>query len=104
MRGDESLPALRTDKAQNDLAEILKWLDEHNPSAAVRFADAVDERCKQLGQFPKMGRSRDELSPGLRSIVVDRYVEFYRVTTDAVQVVRVLEGRRDVETTIRSEE
>jgi plasmid stabilization system protein ParE len=34
---------------------------------------------------------------GLRSVSVSRYVVFYRVTKIAVEIVRVLDERRDVD-------
>lgn len=33
--------------------------------------------------------------PGLRSLVHGRYVIFYRVHEQAVQILRVIDGRRD---------
>jgi toxin ParE1/3/4 len=91
------LPVNRTEQAETDLAEILDYLDERSPAAAERLATAVDERCELLGQFPDMGRAREELAPGLRSIAVERYAVFYRVTATAVEVLRILHGSRDIE-------
>lgn len=45
---------------------------------------------------PFRGRARSELKGGLRSVVADRYVIFYRVTDHAIEIVRVLHGRRDL--------
>lgn len=39
-------------------------------------------------------RSRDEIIPGLRSILVHPYVIFYRANND-VEIVRVLHQRRN---------
>ena len=39
--------------------------------------------------------SGDDLSPGYRSIPVDPVVIVYRIAADAVEVVRVIDGRRD---------
>jgi toxin ParE1/3/4 len=43
-----------------------------------------------------MGRRRDELRKGLRSFPHGRYVIFYRIGEPGVQIVRVLEGERDL--------
>lgn len=45
-----------------------------------------------------MGRRRDELAPGVQSFPFGRYIVFYRVVSDAIEVVRVLHGARDIET------
>jgi toxin ParE1/3/4 len=92
------LPVLRTAQTEMDLADILRYLEERSPAAAERLATAIEERCERLAQFPALGRAREELAEGLRSIAVERYVVFYRVTTTAVEVLRMLHGARDIDT------
>jgi toxin ParE1/3/4 len=97
------LPVTRAERAEGDLADILDYLDQHSSPAAERFAAAIDRRCGQLALQPEIGRSREELAPGLRSIVIDRYVLFYRVTPIAVEVLRILHGARDLERIMKEE-
>jgi toxin ParE1/3/4 len=97
------LPVTRTERAEGDLADILDYLDRHSPPAAERLADSIDRRFAQLGLLPEIGRAREELAPGLRSIVIDRYVLFYRVTPNAVEVLRILDGARDFERVMKEE-
>ena len=98
------LPLIRTEHAEADLAEIFDYLDEHSPQAAERLAAAIDERGALLSQFPQLGRSREELAAGLRSLVVERYVLFYRVTAHAVEILRILHGSRDIDSIMKGEE
>ncbi|MBV8557302.1 MAG: type II toxin-antitoxin system RelE/ParE family toxin [Planctomycetaceae bacterium] len=93
----------RTPQAEADLEVILDDLEEKSPKAAERFAGAVDEKCSTLGNFPEMGRARDEIAPGLRSTVVGRYVLFYQLRGDVVEVPRILHGRRDIRRNMRDE-
>jgi toxin ParE1/3/4 len=51
-----------------------------------------------------IGRSRDELAPGMRSFPVGRYVVFYLPLDDGIDVVRVLHGARDIETVFNPEQ
>ena len=44
-----------------------------------------------------MGRSRDDLRPGLRSFTVGEYVIFYIIEHEDVEILRVLHGRQDIE-------
>jgi toxin ParE1/3/4 len=97
------LPVVRTDQAETDLAEILEYLEERSPQAAERLAKAIDDRCSLLSQLPLMGRTREELGPGLRSVVVEQYVLFYRVTATTVEVLRFLHGARDIDTIMRTD-
>ena len=58
--------------------------------------DVADGIVREIGKaygllsaWPLLGRKRDTLSPGVRSLPVNPYVIFYRVKEDAVQVVRI---------------
>ena len=44
--------------------------------------------------MPRMGTPRDDLAPGIRASVVDRYMVFYRVDGQRIVVVRILKGQR----------
>ncbi len=44
-----------------------------------------------------MGRARDELSSGLCSGPFGRYVIFYKLRTDGIDVVRILHSARDID-------
>ncbi len=50
----------------------------------------------RLAASPLMGRDRDDLRPGIRQVVVYPTVLFYRVLPDQVEVVRVIDGRREI--------
>ena len=43
-----------------------------------------------------MGRQREELQPGIRSLAFRRYIIFYRRVSCTVEIVRVLHGARDL--------
>jgi toxin ParE1/3/4 len=53
-------------------------------------------KCCRLGSQPS-GCRREELAPGMRSFPFGRYVIFYHVVTNAIEIVRVLLGGRDTE-------
>jgi len=42
-----------------------------------------------------MGIERSDLLPGARSLPIESHTLFYRVTTDTVEIIRVLHGRQD---------
>ncbi len=87
-----------TSAASEDLHEIIEYLaGEGSPEVARRFVQGLSERCQSLADMPSIGRRREELSPGLRSVPEGSYVVFYRPADDGVQIVRVLHGARDIE-------
>jgi toxin ParE1/3/4 len=90
------LPVAWTSQSKRDYREIIEYLDEHSPKAADRFADAIALKTRLLSTSPRMGRARNELHPGVRSIVVGKYLIFYRIGSTAVEILRILYGGRDL--------
>ncbi|MCY3956002.1 MAG: type II toxin-antitoxin system RelE/ParE family toxin [Nitrospira sp.] len=83
--------------ALQDLDDIWDYIAQDNPQVADHFIDKVEKQCRLLAEFPNIGTSCDALSPGLRFLVVDKYVLFYIALDDGIEVVRVLHGARDLE-------
>jgi toxin ParE1/3/4 len=50
-----------------------------------------------LVQNPLAGRERPELRHGLRSFPVGSYVIFYVPLPDGIEVIRVVNGRQDID-------
>jgi len=64
----------------------------------------AEKVLREIGQVialiedrPFAGRVRNEVRPGLRSFAAAPHVVFYRVIDDRPQIVRVLDGRQDIE-------
>ncbi|MEG4839633.1 type II toxin-antitoxin system RelE/ParE family toxin [Microcoleus sp. B9-D4] len=83
--------------AKQDLRELTNYLLLFSANAANHFLNVFQEKIRLLADFPEMGRSREELAPSLRSFPVDKYVIFYRVIKNGIQIERVLSGYRDFE-------
>ncbi len=90
--------ATRTDLADGDIVDILFELAQYSRPAAERLRDDIDRECRLLAQFPRLGRERTDLIPGLYSrSVAGRVTIYYRITDDGIEVQRVLHGARDVD-------
>jgi toxin ParE1/3/4 len=84
--------------ADHDL--FLIWragADTWSPDVADKHLREIKLACDRLLRDPKLGRARDELSAGIRSTLVDPHVVFYRVTTSAIEIVRVMHQHEDIE-------
>ena len=57
-----------------------------------------------IEEHPFAGRARDEVRPGLRSFAATPHVVFYRVIDDTPQIVRLLDGRQDIEEKFAAQE
>ena len=84
-----------SDVARSDLDEIWLYIAQDNLDAADKLIHAIVSRFTKLAVMPLIGRQREELSPRLRSFPVSRYVIFYRLIEDGIEIVRVLHGARD---------
>ena len=83
--------------AKQDLRDLTHYLLQFSANAANHLLDIFEEKFRLLTDFPEMGRRREELAPSLRSLPVDKYVIFYRVIKNGIQIERVLSGYRDFE-------
>jgi plasmid stabilization system protein ParE/SAM-dependent methyltransferase len=63
------------EKVLREIAEVIALIEDH----------------------PFAGRARNEVREGLRSFAAKPHVVFYRVVDDTPEVVRVLDGRQDIE-------
>jgi toxin ParE1/3/4 len=86
-----------SDAADADLLRIYSYLAERNPDAAVSVLRDINDKFVNLCRFPFIGRERASLGSGVRSLVSEPYVIFYAVERDRVTIVRVLDGRRDID-------
>jgi toxin ParE1/3/4 len=93
----------RTPQAETDLETILEDLQQKNSAMAERYATAFHDKGQMLAQFPEIGRARPEIAPKLRSTLVRPYVIFYRLEGDAVQIIRILHGKRDLRSIMQAD-
>jgi toxin ParE1/3/4 len=85
-------------EAEQDLLAVWNYLArEASPDVADEQLRSLDRACEALAQWPHSGRARDELFRDVRSIAVEAYVIFYRVGDSAIEIIRVLHRRRDVD-------
>jgi len=84
------------EQAIEDLMDIWLYIASDSIRNADRFIDFLYEKCYSLCDVAEIGRERSELLPGIRSLSVKRYLVFYRVTEDAIDVARIVSGYRDI--------
>jgi toxin ParE1/3/4 len=83
--------------AQRDLDRIHDQISADKPAAALRWVERTRKLFKFLAKNTGVGETRDEIGPGIRSFSHGSYVILFRATTDALEIVRVVHGRRDIE-------
>lgn len=84
-------------RARSDILNIHSYLAEQSPAAADRMLVRISGRFDELQEFPFLGPDRSEFRVGLRGLLIEGYIAFYIVEVDRIVIVRVLDGRTDIE-------
>jgi toxin ParE1/3/4 len=91
-----------------DVEVVYAYLAEHSPPAAERFRIRFRTALEFIQRFPGGGSLKDRErtgSEGIRSWAVPgfkRYLIFYRHVDDAIHVLAVVHGARDVFAILRN--
>jgi len=89
---------IKRPRVLSDLAEIWDYIADDSEARADAFVATIDAKFQTLAKQPGIGRMRDELATGLRSLPIGRYVIFYLSLADGIEIIRVLHGARDIDT------
>jgi len=87
----------RSPQAIKDLDDIWFYIAQDNVAAADRWIDHLLETALMLAEQPLMGRLRPELAPQIRSLPVKAYMLYYRPIEGGIELVRVLNSARDID-------
>jgi len=78
------------------LIEIWKYFSKvASAEIADKILRAIDRGVGTLREYPFLGRPRDEIAPGLRSLLVHPHSILYRVRETTIEITRILHERRD---------
>lgn len=69
-------------------------------AAAGNFVDQFEQVCQMLTRHPEMGPPRHELQDGIRSLLFQRYVVFYRTRGNCVEIMRIIRAAREVDAVV----
>jgi len=82
--------------ARQDLSDIFDYIAQDKPIAASNWIDTIEQKCRLIATTPEFGENRPEYGGGIRSSVVGRYVIFFRLIRNGIEIVRVIPGDRDI--------
>lgn len=92
-----------TPKAEEDLLEIYSFIGLDSPEAAERIFAKLQTRVEALADYSRLGPRRPEIHPSTRILVEGPYLVLYEThpdtdegPIDAVEIVRVVDGRRNL--------
>ena len=97
-----SISAQFSRDAAAELADILAFVAQHSPSAAVRLRDALLRACVRLAAMPGLGHSRADLtSRPVKFWPVFSYLLVYDPTNHPLRIVAIIHAARDVRRVLR---
>jgi toxin ParE1/3/4 len=97
----------RRSRAAQDAEEIADYIAKDSLEAAVRFLENTESTLTDLAKSPGIGALFESDLPELANLRFRRvkgfpnHVMFYLEHSDAIEVVRILHGARDLDTELR---
>ncbi len=92
-----------------DLIELATYIADGNIDISDNFLLAAEKTFANLGNFPMLGKSchfsQDDLV-GIRQKAIkgfENYLIFYRLIEDRVEIIRVIQGSRDIENILEAD-
>jgi toxin ParE1/3/4 len=85
-----------SDEAIEDLDRISEYFLQNNLEAGEQFIQSFNAKCLQLIRFPKMGRSYNQIRSNVRGVLLRGFIIFYQTETVDIEILRVVSGRRDL--------
>lgn len=92
---------LRTDKAEDQLRDIMHYIAEDaGVDAALRYLDKMEAAINRLHEFPSSGsmpRHYILKKQGYRVIIVEKHLVFYKISEEdrTVIIYVTVDGRRE---------
>ncbi|PKM83354.1 MAG: type II toxin-antitoxin system RelE/ParE family toxin [Firmicutes bacterium HGW-Firmicutes-14] len=93
---------LRTDKAEEQLREIIFYIadDSGNVDIALAYLDKIETAINRLQEFPDSGsipRYSILKKQGYRVLIVERHLVFYKINEvdKSVIIYTIVDGRRE---------
>ncbi len=88
-------------RAVDDLIAIYEFIARDAPDAAERTLTSIEKQATRLRRYPRLGSRRPEIRPSTQILIERPYLILYETYPDsdkgpvgAVEIVRVIDGRR----------
>ena len=85
-------------RAKQDMEEVIDYLNTLSPDVALKYYDLLVEEIAGLSQMPERCPRPKDLAlaaRGYRYLIVKKYLVFYVIAGDTVQIRRILYARRN---------
>ncbi len=84
-------------QAQRDLKEIRTYtLQGWGANQADIYLGKIEAAFYSLLNSPEIGRERNDVRTGYRSIVIEKHVLFYKIEKSEIHILGIPHGRMDI--------
>ena len=84
----------KTQVAETDLENIwLYTFEQWSEEQADKYYDELVEGINKLLDNPELGKSRDNIRSGYRSMQINHHVVYYRIEKADIRIIRLLHER-----------
>jgi toxin ParE1/3/4 len=83
--------------AQDDLEQIADYsVANWGQRQADFYLEQLEKAFYSLLENPYLGKSRDDIKVGYRSLLIEKHLIFYRLINEQLEIMRILHCRMDV--------
>ncbi|HQN50658.1 MAG TPA: type II toxin-antitoxin system RelE/ParE family toxin [Phenylobacterium sp.] len=87
-----------TPRAQSDIEDIWDFTVERwGVAQAERYVRQLQPTLEGVAARPRQGRACDDIRPGYFKIGSGSHLVFYRLTSDGIEIVRILHQSMDID-------
>ncbi|MEI6258997.1 MAG: type II toxin-antitoxin system RelE/ParE family toxin [Deltaproteobacteria bacterium] len=83
--------------AERDMDDIFEYIMKDNPGVAASLLEEIDRSISHLSYNPELGvvPKDDRLKKlGYRVLIIKKYLVFYVIKNESIQIRRILHGAR----------
>jgi len=93
-----------TEPAVNDLQSIFEYISSDSEYYARIFIGKIIQKAEEVIDFPQIGRVVPEYNePNIREVFHQNYRIIYRIEPEAILILTVIHGRRDLSKSDKNE-
>ena len=85
-------------EAIDDLNDIWDYtFEKWSENQADRYYATLEFACKEIGEYPKLGKEYIDISRNLLGLKSGKHIIFYHlISDDEIEVIRILHERMDL--------
>ena len=80
--------------ARADATEIVNFISVHNKQAAERLYESIRHDLEHAAEHPYLFKLSTRIASMREIVTHPNYIIFYRVTSNSIEVVRIVHTRR----------